>query len=78
MATFGRQDDQLYQDAELAQFYDLQNGWAAASRIRFTGQAVLAALVEAAGIAVERWYGDWSGAPWHPAAKEIISLGRLK
>ena len=52
--------------------------YAAASQIRFTEQAVLAALLEEAGLAVERWLGDWSGGPWHPAAKEIIPLGRLK
>lgn len=111
MSTFDRQEDRLYQDAELAQFYDLQNGWAAdfdfcvktadqagsvldlgcgtgelaaslaggrevggvdsaaamldvarrryaaASRIRFTGQAVLAALLKEAGLAAEQWYG---------------------
>ena len=27
---------------------------------------------------VERWMGDWSGAPWRPRAAEMIPLGRLR
>lgn len=49
----------------------------APAQIRFTLQEDLAAMIEAAGLAVERWLGDWQGNPYNPAAKEIIPIGRL-
>jgi len=49
----------------------------ATSRIRFTPQDRLAALIGAAGLAVDDWLGGWDGRPWAPDAPEIIPLGRL-
>jgi SAM-dependent methyltransferase len=58
----------------------LQGGgeWAATSQIRFTGRETLARLMEEAGLTVERWMGDWQGAPFAPFAPEIIPIGRLQ
>jgi SAM-dependent methyltransferase len=50
---------------------------AATSEIRFTDKARLETLIGEAGLAVDRWLGDWHGAPWHEQATEIIPLGRL-
>lgn len=52
--------------------------WAATSRIGFTGRETLARLMDEAGLVVERWMGDWRGAPFEPASPEIIALGRLQ
>ncbi|MBB3770299.1 SAM-dependent methyltransferase [Angulomicrobium tetraedrale] len=60
-------------------FYHLADGreWSASSRIRFTERAELAGLMAEAGLAVERWLGDWSGSPFTETAPEIIPLGHL-
>ncbi|MGO4705120.1 class I SAM-dependent methyltransferase [Microvirga sp. 2MCAF38] len=47
------------------------------AQIRYTPQTELAALIEDAGLVVEQWLGDWGASPYHPAAKEIIPIGRL-
>ena len=52
--------------------------FSAASRIRFTPREEVAAGLEAAGLHVEEWLGNWSGDPWSPTAPEIIPLGRLR
>jgi hypothetical protein len=49
----------------------------ASSQIRFIGRERLSALIEEAGLKVDRWLGDWQGAPWEAGAKEIIPIGRL-
>lgn len=49
----------------------------AASRIAFPEKAELEALIAEAGLAVERWLGDWDGNAWQPGAKELIPLGAL-
>lgn len=51
--------------------------FSASSRIRFTDREVLAARLAEAGLAVERWLGDWRGGPFAPGSREIIPLGRL-
>jgi len=51
--------------------------FSAASRIRFTDKEVLAARLAEAGLAVERWLGDWRGGALAPDSREIIPLGRL-
>ncbi|MEQ9814911.1 MAG: class I SAM-dependent methyltransferase [Azospirillaceae bacterium] len=48
---------------------------AAEARIRYTPQPDLAARIAEAGLAVERWLGDWQGGPYDPEAREIIPLG---
>ncbi|MDY0872397.1 class I SAM-dependent methyltransferase [Dongia rigui] len=60
-------------------YYRLGNGdlLAAKSKIRFGSQENLARLIAEAGLAVDRWMGDWLGADYTPASKEIIPLGRL-
>ena len=49
----------------------------AASRIAFPQQDEIASAIADAGLAVERWYGDWRGGPIGPVSPEIIPLGRL-
>jgi SAM-dependent methyltransferase len=52
--------------------------FSASSRIRFTDQQVLAARLEDAGLAVDRWLGDWRGGAFASDSREIIPLGRLR
>jgi ubiquinone/menaquinone biosynthesis C-methylase UbiE len=47
------------------------------SRIAFPPQAQIASLLSRAGLTVEQWLGNWSGAPYGPMTPEIIPLGRL-
>lgn len=49
----------------------------ASARIRYTPQEELAVMLEAAGLVVEKWLGDWQGNPHHPGAKDVIPTGRL-
>jgi SAM-dependent methyltransferase len=60
-------------------YYRLGNGdlLAAKSKIRFSPQENLARLIAEAGLAVDRWMGDWLGANYTPDSKEIIPIGRL-
>ncbi|MGE0717868.1 MAG: class I SAM-dependent methyltransferase [Alphaproteobacteria bacterium] len=51
---------------------------ASRSQIAFPGRDEIATLVDDAGLAVESWLGDWTGAPWTPASPEIIPVGRLR
>lgn len=48
-----------------------------ADRLAFPSQPEVARLIAEAGLAVDRWLGDWTGSPWSPKAKDIIPLGRL-
>ena len=50
----------------------------ASSKIRFSGQEQIAALLAEAGLKVEEWLGDWRGGPCNPSALEIIPIGCLK
>ena len=53
--------------------------FSASSKIRFTGQEDLAALLEDAGLTVDQWLGDWHGAACDAAASpDFIPVGRLK
>ncbi|MFE0758882.1 class I SAM-dependent methyltransferase [Inquilinus sp. NPDC058860] len=47
------------------------------SRIAFPPRPQLEALIGQAGLAVDTWLGDWTGAPWTPASRDHIPLGRL-
>lgn len=60
-------------------FYRLRDGQTlrAASRIRFTPPDALERRMAEAGLAVERWLGDWTGGPFHDRAPEIIPIGHL-
>ncbi|MEM7023542.1 MAG: class I SAM-dependent methyltransferase [Pseudomonadota bacterium] len=49
----------------------------ASSRIRYTPQEDLAAMLERAGLSVDAWLGDWHGTPFQPDAREIIPIGYL-
>ena len=51
--------------------------FSAESKIRFTPQERLAALLEEAGLAVEAWLGDWHGQAFTAASPETIPVGRL-
>jgi SAM-dependent methyltransferase len=58
--------------------YRAANGshWSAESCIRFTTQAEIAEGLREAGLTVDRWLGDWSGAPLTAHSREIIPIGR--
>jgi len=47
----------------------------ARSEIGFVTQERLLALIEAAGLSVSRWMGDWSGGNFGPTSREIIPMG---
>ena len=49
----------------------------AQSRIRFTSKDELERRIAEAGLRVERWLGDWHGAPAGEASPEFIPLGGL-
>lgn len=49
----------------------------AGSRLAFAPKEEIAELIAAAGLAAERWLGDWQGAEWQAGSKEIIPIGRL-
>jgi SAM-dependent methyltransferase len=49
----------------------------ASSRIAFPGRERVAALIDEAGLVVERWLGDWQGGEWTADAPEVIPIGRL-
>lgn len=49
----------------------------AESRLAFASKEEIEALIAEAGLAVERWLGDWRGAEWQAGSKEIIPIGRL-
>jgi SAM-dependent methyltransferase len=51
--------------------------YVANSRIRFTPQPELATRLEAAGLFVSSWMGNWQGGPFGTGEKEIIPIGRL-
>ncbi|QDC01248.1 class I SAM-dependent methyltransferase [Mesorhizobium sp. 8] len=50
----------------------------ASSRIAFPARENVAALIDEAGLCVDRWLGDWQGGPWRGDAPEIIPIGRLR
>jgi SAM-dependent methyltransferase len=60
--------------------YRLGDGriFASRSQVAFPVREEIAAAISEAGLVVERWLGDWIGAPWSPASKEIIPIGRLR
>ena len=45
------------------------------SRIAFPSQAEIAANLADAGLAVDRWRGDWQGSDFKPGAPELIAIG---
>lgn len=51
--------------------------WSAQADIRFSSREHLARLIRQAGLAVDEWLGDWTGAPFTEASPEIIPVGRL-
>lgn len=51
--------------------------WSAKADIRFCGKDHVARLAAAAGLRVDSWLGDWTGAEWSPDSPEIIALGAL-
>ncbi len=50
----------------------------AASKIRFTPQGRLAALLDEVGLGVDEWFGDWEGGAYEPTSREIIPVGGLR
>lgn len=49
----------------------------AVSRIAFPAREVVEELLEAAGLVVEQWHGDWLGSSLHDDSPDIIPVGRL-
>ena len=49
----------------------------AGAQIRYTPKDTLEILIGEAGLAVERWLGDWLGNPFEPDSREIIPIGRV-
>lgn len=49
----------------------------ARSKIAFPDRDALAAAIADAGLVVDRWLGDWTGADLTPASRELIPIGRL-
>ena len=58
-------------------FYKLADGrlYSSQSKIAFPSQERLVSLIDAAGLTVERWLGDWSGTPFSLTSPEIIPIG---
>jgi SAM-dependent methyltransferase len=52
--------------------------FSASSKILFTPQETLAAMLDEAGLKVDRWLGGWTGEPYTATSPEIIPLGRLR
>ena len=59
--------------------YRLQDGrhWQARSRIAFPAFAGLAGAIGAAGLRVDRWYGDAAGGPLRAGCPDFIPVGTL-
>lgn len=51
--------------------------FSATAQIRYTPQPDLAVMIADAGLFVEDWLGDWTGARFQPTSPEIIPIGRL-
>ena len=52
--------------------------FAAESQIAFPAKQRIAALIDEAGLVVERWLGDWQGNAYSATSREIIPIGRLR
>lgn len=70
--------DPVSEVAAYETFYKSDAGgfWQAESRIRFSSQAAIAGCLAQAGLAADRWLGDWQGGAWTPQSPEIIPIGR--
>jgi len=51
--------------------------YSAASKIQFTTQERLAALMGEVGLGVDEWLSDWEGGAYEPKSREIIPVGGL-
>ncbi|WP_420406622.1 class I SAM-dependent methyltransferase [Hoeflea sp.] len=51
--------------------------WQATSRLLFSSQSGIADAIASAGLAVDRWMGDWTGGPLTGTSSEIIPVGGL-
>jgi SAM-dependent methyltransferase len=49
----------------------------ASSMIQFPAREAVAAMMEPAGLSVDRWLGDWQDTAFEPTSPDIIPLGRL-
>ncbi|MBE9554928.1 MAG: class I SAM-dependent methyltransferase [Proteobacteria bacterium] len=61
-----------YQVVESGQYFS------APSEIRFTTRELIAAMLDDAGLEVDKWLGGWSGGLCKPTSSEIIPIGRLR
>jgi SAM-dependent methyltransferase len=50
--------------------------FSASSKIRFTAQEAIAAMLDEVGMKVDEWLGDWAGEAYQPTSPEIIPVGR--
>jgi SAM-dependent methyltransferase len=72
--------DEARQVAAYDTFYQIEeNGRLvhARSEIGFVGQERLRGLIEAAGLSVTLWMGDWQGGMFEATSREIIPIGGL-
>ena len=49
--------------------------YSASSDIRFTDRKPFTAMLDGAGLKVDKWLGDWNGAACGPASPEFIPVG---
>lgn len=63
--------DTVYRDPRSGQ------NWRATSRLLFSDQSQIAAVIASTGLKVQRWMGDWSGGPMTADSPEIIPVGGL-
>ncbi|MBZ9711189.1 class I SAM-dependent methyltransferase [Mesorhizobium sp. ESP7-2] len=62
-------------------FYEMPGGGpvlCAESKIAFPKREDLAGMMDATGLQVEQWLGDWQGEPYADTSAEIIPIGRLR
>ena len=52
--------------------------FSAASEIAFPAQDHIAAIINEAGLAVDRWLGNWDGLCFTETSPDIIPVGRLR
>lgn len=59
-------------------FYRTEDGrtYSSQSKIAFPPYEDLVAMIDEAGLAVERWLGGWDGRPFTETAPELIPIGR--
>lgn len=58
------------------QILESGRSFSASSKIRFTAQEAIAAMLDEVGLEVDEWLGNWMGEAYRPTSPEIIPIGR--